>query len=135
MRALLVKVLILASAGGVLAACDNAKSPTEVAKDTTAAEQNSAEARERALRIAERREEYVAGRSNADARELAHETAVQQQKIANTEAEGERRIALAHCEAWAARRRSPVARRRMLAIRLRGARPPWRVRRSIRNSE
>lgn len=98
MRTPLVKVLILATAAGVLAACDDAKSPTDVAKDTTAAEQNSAEAKERALRIAERREADVAGRSNADARELAHETAVQEQKIADTEAEGEHRIALAHCE-------------------------------------
>ena len=98
MRSLLVKVLILATAAGVLAACDNAKSPADVARDTSAAEQKAAAAKERALRIAERREADVASRSNADARELVHETAAQEQKIADTEAEGERRIALAHCE-------------------------------------
>ena len=98
MRSLLVKMLILATAVGMLAACDHAKSAAEVAKDTSAAEQKAAEAKERALRIAERREAEVASRGKEDARELAHETAAQEQKIADTEAEGERRIALAHCE-------------------------------------
>ena len=98
MRSLLVKILILATAVGVLAACDHAKSPTDVAKDTSAAEQKAAEAKERALRIAERREAEVASRGQADARELAHETAAQEQRIANTEADGAHRIALAHCE-------------------------------------
>ncbi len=98
MRSLLVKMLILATATGVLAACDHAKSAAEVVKDTSTAEQKAAEAKERALRIAERREAEVASRGRADARELAHETAAQEQKIADTEADGEHRIALAHCE-------------------------------------
>ena len=98
MRSLLVKGLILATAAAALVACDHAKSAADVAKDTSAAEHEAADARERALRIAERREAEVASLGQADARELAHQTAVQQQKIADTEAAGEHRIALAHCE-------------------------------------
>lgn len=100
MRSLLVKMLILATAAGALAACDHAKSAADVAKDTSAAEHKAAEARERALRTAERRVAEVASRGPADARELAHETAAQEQKIADTEAAGEHRIALAHCEGF-----------------------------------
>jgi non-ribosomal peptide synthetase component E (peptide arylation enzyme) len=98
MRSLLLRVLILATAAAALGACDHAKSAAAVAEDTSAAEHEAADARERALRIAERRETEVAGRGEADARELAHETAAQQQKIADTEAAGEHRIALARCE-------------------------------------
>ena len=98
MRNPLRQVLLAALAAAALGACDHAKSVADVAKDASAAEQQAAEAKERALRNAERRESEVASRGKADARELAHETAVQEQKIANTEAEGEHRIALAHCE-------------------------------------
>ena len=68
----------------VLAACDHAKSAAEVVKDTSTAEQKAAEAKERALRIAERREAEVASRGRADARELAHETAPRRSRKSRT---------------------------------------------------
>ncbi len=74
-------VALALSAACALGACDRAKSGAQVAKDTNAAEQRAVE---------------NIGRSERDA---THVAAVQNEKMADTEADGARRVALAQCEA------------------------------------
>ncbi len=74
-------VALALSAACALSACDRAKSGAQVAKDTNAAEQRAAES------IA------------TSERDATHVAAVQNEKMADTEADGVHRVALAQCEA------------------------------------
>lgn len=76
-----LSVALALSAACALSACDRAKSGAQVARDTNAAEQKAVENIEKSERDA------------------THVAAVQNEKMADTEAEGARRVALAQCEA------------------------------------
>jgi hypothetical protein len=69
------------SAVCALGGCDRAKSGAQVARDTNAAEQKAVENIEKSERDA------------------THVAAVQNEKMADSEADGARRVALAQCEA------------------------------------
>jgi len=83
----------------LIGGCNNAKSPSTVAKDVNSAQQSAAEKTAKA--------EDKAGDKTAEARadvrdeqrDAQHVAAVQEENIAETEAEGERKVALAKCEA------------------------------------
>ena len=84
---------------GLVAGCNHAKSPTEVAKDVNSAsqtaEERDAKAEEKAAaKVAD--EQKDVGKAQRDEQ---HEAAVQSQDVAKTEAEGARKVALAKCEA------------------------------------
>jgi hypothetical protein len=81
MKKILVSVACAVSIACALSACDRAKSGAQVAKDTNAAEEKAAENIDRSERDA------------------THVAAVQNQQMADTEAEGAYRVALAQCEA------------------------------------
>jgi hypothetical protein len=89
---LLIKLLMGVAAAVALSSCDHAKSAAQVAKDTSAAEQR--EARETA-----EAERTAADKEAKDEGALGHETAVQNQDIADKEADGAHKVALARCEA------------------------------------
>ena len=81
MKKILISLACAVSIACALSACDRAKSGAQVAKDTNAAEEKAAENIDRSERDA------------------THVAAVQNQKMADTEAEGAYRVALAQCEA------------------------------------
>jgi hypothetical protein len=81
MNKTLFSVALALSAACALSACDRAKSGAQVAKDTNAAEQRAVENIDRSERDA------------------THVAAVQNEKMADTEADGVHRVALAQCEA------------------------------------
>jgi len=86
-------------AAAFVAGCNQAKSPSEVAKDVNSASQQ-ADARDAK---AEETAESKVGKEQKDVRneqrEEQHVAAVQTQDVAKTEAEGARKVALAKCEA------------------------------------
>ena len=95
---ILVMLLSLACA---LTACNGSKSAAEVAKDTSAAQQTAgdkvaAAQQQAADRIASARGEV---REQREQRDLSHVDAVESQKVAETAASGERKVAFARCEA------------------------------------
>jgi hypothetical protein len=82
----------------VLTACNHAKTDAQVAKDTNAAEQK---ALDNVARAEDKASERVADASKnlaADQRDVQHVASVQDQKVADTAAEGMHKIALAQCE-------------------------------------
>jgi len=95
----IVAFAMVAAAAGVLWGCDNSKSAAQVARDTAAAEQaavdNAAKVQQKAdARIASARADV-----RDEQRDLAHVGAVEGQKVADTQAEGDFKVALARCEA------------------------------------
>lgn len=76
----------------LLSGCNQAKDPAQVSQDVSKAEANAAEKTAQVERSAEDK----VGTKVDDA---AHTAAVQEQRLANTDAEGGRKIALAKCEA------------------------------------
>jgi hypothetical protein len=96
---ILLKLLMVVAAAFALSSCDHAKSAAQVATDTSAAEQKSAKETAEAERTAADKEANARNSVRKDEGELAHETAVQNQDIAEKEADGAHRVALARCEA------------------------------------
>jgi len=93
------RTVILVSAlmaAGALAGCDRARTASEVAADTAAAEQSAMKTDAAAAKDAS---EKVAQEVRSDRRQLTHEAAVENQKLAETDAAGAHKIALAQCEA------------------------------------
>jgi len=83
----------------LLGGCNNAKSPSTVAKDVNSASQS---AEEKTAKAEERAEEKVASADKDvrnEQRDEQHVAAVQGEDVAQTRAKGERDIALAKCEA------------------------------------
>jgi hypothetical protein len=80
MKKTLGQMLIVLVAASTLGACDHAKSTAQVAKDTSNAEQKAIEDVQKSERDAE------------------HLASVQNQKMADTAAEGAHKVALAQCE-------------------------------------
>jgi hypothetical protein len=82
----------------IVGGCNNAKSPSTVAKDVNSASQK---ANEDAAKAEQRAEEKVASADKDvqnDQRNEQHVAAVQEEDVSKTEAEGRRNIALAKCE-------------------------------------
>jgi hypothetical protein len=91
-------ITIAIAAACMVSACDHAKSTAQVASDTNAAEQkaadDSAKVQQRAdARIASARDDV-----HSQQQDLAHVDAVQGQKVADSRAEGDYKVALAQCE-------------------------------------
>jgi len=82
----------------LLAGCNHAKTAAQVAKDTDAAEQKAVENVANAEQKADARVDAAATGVAKDQDDLAHVASVQDQKVANTAAEGMHKIALAQCE-------------------------------------
>lgn len=83
---------------GLVVGCNNAKSPSEVAKDVNAASQK---ANEQDAKAEEKADAKVADEQkdvNNEQRDAQHTAAVQAQDVAKTQAEGARKVALAKCE-------------------------------------
>jgi hypothetical protein len=99
MKSLLLKAVIIVAGVCALGACDHAKSRSQVAKDTNAAEQQASERLAKAEQNAEQKEADAQKDVNKERRDAAHETAVQEEKVSETQAEGEHKVALARCEA------------------------------------
>jgi ABC-type enterochelin transport system substrate-binding protein len=96
-RQIQVLVMLLSVACG-LTACNHSKSSAEVAKDTSAAQQTAGEKvaaaqQQAAVRIASAR-----GDVREEQRDLNHVDAVESQKVAETAAAGEHKVALVRCE-------------------------------------
>jgi len=82
----------------IVGGCNNAKSPSTVAKDVKSA---SEKANENTANAEERAGEKVAsaeGDVRHEQRDEQHVAAVQEEKVAKTDAEGQLNIALAKCE-------------------------------------
>ena len=91
-------------AAGLVSGCNHAKSPSEVARDVNAASQK---ADERDAKAQEKAESKVADEQKdvrSEQRNEQHVAAVQAQDVANTEAEGARKVALAKCESLSGNR-------------------------------
>lgn len=83
----------------LLGGCNNAKSPSTVAKDVNSATQS---AEEKTAKAEERAEDKVASADKdvrSEQRDEQHVAAVQGEDVAETRAKGQRDIALAKCEA------------------------------------
>jgi hypothetical protein len=82
-------------------ACDRPKTAVQVDKDTASAEQSATENTAKAEK--EAAEKSASARSDVrdEQRDLGHVNAIQGQKVADTEAEGAHKIALARCEGLA----------------------------------
>jgi hypothetical protein len=92
-------VVMTLMAAGLVAGCNQAKSPSEVAKDVSSASQ---QADSRTAKAEEKSESKVTSEQkdvHSAQREEQHVAAVQAQDVAKTEAEGARKVALAKCEA------------------------------------
>jgi uncharacterized lipoprotein YajG len=85
----------------LLAGCDHAKTAAQVAKDTDAAEQKAVQNVANAEQKADARVDAAATGVAKDQNDLAHVASVQDQKVADTAAEGMHKIALAQCESLA----------------------------------
>jgi hypothetical protein len=82
----------------IVGGCNNAKSPSTVAKDVDSAAQKASE---NTAKAEQRAEEKVASADKDvqnDRRNEQHVAAVQEEDVSKTEAEGRRNIALAKCE-------------------------------------
>jgi len=91
-----ITVALLATC--MLNACNQAKSPEQVAKDTAAAEntatENAAKVEESAGNKVNRAQTVVRDEKTAE----AHTAAEQAEKVADAKAQGEHKVALAQCE-------------------------------------
>lgn len=95
----LTMLLAVAFLGSALGGCNNAKSPATVAKDVNSAEQSAAE---NTAKAEEKAADKIAA-ANKDVgdeqRDAMHVASTQDERVAETNAEGNRKIALAKCEA------------------------------------
>lgn len=95
----LTRMGIVLAAACALSACNHAKDEAQVAKDTNAAQQKAGERVAEAERTAEQKEGDARKEVRNEQRDAAHVTAVQEEKVAESEAEGAHKVALARCEA------------------------------------
>jgi len=92
-------VLTLALMGTcALSACDQAKSPDQVAKDTATAETSASEATAKAEQTAGDKVNSAQTVVQDEQAAADHTRAVQMEKVNETQAEGDHKIALAQCE-------------------------------------
>ena len=94
-------LVVILSTACALVACDRPKSASEVEKDTSSAAQSAAQATEKAEK--EAAEKAASARANVqdEKRDLGHVNAVEGEKIADAEADGAHKVALARCEGMA----------------------------------
>ncbi|MEJ0008635.1 MAG: hypothetical protein WDM77_20320 [Steroidobacteraceae bacterium] len=85
----------------LLNACDQAKSPDQVAKDTATAEANASEATAKAEQTAGDKVNSAQTVVQDEQAAADHTRAVQMEKVNSTQAEGNHKIALAQCETLA----------------------------------
>jgi hypothetical protein len=93
----LVSVALLGAV--LIGGCNNAKGPSDVAKDVKSAEQSAAEKTAKAEDKAGDEAAKARAEVHDQQRDAEHVAAVQEENIAETEAAGERKVALAKCEA------------------------------------
>jgi hypothetical protein len=93
-----VALAVVAAMASVLSACDHAKSASQVARDTAAAEQTAANNAARIQQKADARIASAQGDVRDEQRDLAHVDAVEGQRVADAQAEGDYKVALARCE-------------------------------------
>jgi hypothetical protein len=92
-------LVMLLSVSCALTACNGSKSPVEVAKDASAAQQTAGEQVAAAQQRETERLASARGDVRDQQRDLSHVDAVESQKVAETAATGEHKVALARCEA------------------------------------
>ena len=85
-------------AAGLMAGCNQAKSPSEVAKDVSSASQSAAEHTGKVEQSADAKVADEQKDVRSAQRDEQHVAAVQAQDVAKAEAEGIRNVALAKCE-------------------------------------
>jgi hypothetical protein len=88
---------VMVSAALMLAACDNSKSAAQVARDTAAAEQAAADNAAKAQQKADARIASARADVRDEQQDLAHVSAVEGQKVADSQADGDYKVALAQC--------------------------------------
>lgn len=96
----LIVGLTLALCAAAFVGCDNAKSPMTVAKDVNAAEQSAAENTKKSEDEAAEKVAAASRDLRNEQREAAHVESSQDEKVSRTNAEGNRKVALAKCEAY-----------------------------------
>jgi hypothetical protein len=97
-RMRIAPLVFLTLAATMLAACDSPKSTAQVARDTVAAEQVAADNAAKAQQKADARIASARADVRDEQRDLAHVDAVEGQKIADAQAEGDYKVAQAQCE-------------------------------------
>jgi hypothetical protein len=90
---------VTAAAAALLAGCNQAKSPSEVAKDVNAASHTAAERTDKAEEKAAAKVADEQKDVRSEQRDAQHVAAVQAQDVAKAEAEGAQKVALAKCQA------------------------------------
>lgn len=90
---------LMVLAGGALSACDHSKSAAQVARDTAAAEQTAANNAAKAQQKADARIASARGDVRDEQRDLSDVQAVEVQRVADAQAAGDYKVALARCEA------------------------------------
>ena len=93
------RLAMLLAGACALSACNHAKSPAEVAKDTQAAEHKAIDEIAKAEQTAADKEASARKDVRGEQRDYAHVAAVQDQNVADTAADGARKVELARCEA------------------------------------
>jgi hypothetical protein len=91
-------MLLALALAGLLVGCNKAKDAAEVAHDTTAAEQKAADNTAKVQQKADARIASARGDVRDEQRDLGHVESVEGQKVADAQAEGDYRVALARCE-------------------------------------
>jgi hypothetical protein len=91
-------VTLMVMAAGVLNACYHAKSPDQVAQDTAAAENKASEQTGKVVESAAAKIDSAQSVVSDDQATAAHTRAVELEKVADTQAQGQHKIALAQCE-------------------------------------
>lgn len=99
MKSQSLSLVTLLAVSCALGACNGAKSPAEVAKDTSAAQQTEGEKVAAAQQHETERLASARGEVRDQQRDMNHVEAVESQKVAETAAAGEHKVALARCEA------------------------------------
>lgn len=84
----------------LLGACNQAKNPSDVAKDVNTASQDAAKDTAKAEDKAAAKMASAEKDVTSEQRDAQHTEAVQQENVAKTDAEGRRKVALAKCEAF-----------------------------------
>jgi hypothetical protein len=100
----LVSVALIGSV--LIGGCNNAKSPSTVAKDVNSAEQSAAEKTAKAEDKAGEKAAEARSDVRGEERDAQHVAAVQEENVATAQAEGEKKVALAKCEALSGDRQS-----------------------------
>ena len=93
-------VLCIATAYA-LGGCDRPKSAAQIEKDTMSAQRTAIEQTAKAEQDASQKVASARAEVRDEQRGLGHVNSIQDQKVADTAAEGARKVALARCEAMA----------------------------------